>query len=503
MKLDRRSFKVGVIAGVFLIVGAAVGVALTAQYQWTPVAVSKEVAAVPAAAGGVALPSFVPVVKTVSPAVVNISTTRVIKGPQQGGEGNPLMEDPFFRHFFGDEFYKRFQIPKDRRENSLGSGVIVSADGYIVTNNHVIAKADEIKVLLADRREFKGKVVGSDPKSDIAVIKIDGKDLPMVPWGDSDKLEVGEYVLAIGNPFGLNQTVTMGIVSAIGRANVGITDYEDFIQTDAAINPGNSGGALVNARGELIGINTAIFSRSGGYMGIGFAVPTNMTRTVMDSLIKTGKVVRGWLGVSIQPLTPELATQFGLKDARGALVNEVIPESPALGAGVRSGDIITTFDGKPVESPTALRNMVAGTPVGKSVKVELLREKKPVTVNVKITEQPKEIQRAGIEGGTPEEESARNTALAGLEVRDLTKDVAEQLGLGRNAAGVVVTNIVVGSPAEAAGVEEGDVIVEVNRKPVRNLKDFRKVTEKLDKKSDTLLLVVRRGGRLYVPVKPG
>jgi serine protease Do len=501
MMLDRRSFKVGVIAGAFLVVGALVGIALSARYDWTPVAASKD--AVPVVSAGVSLPSFVPIVKAVTPAVVNISTSRVVKGPQ-GGDMQPYMDDPFFRQFFGEEFYRRFQIPKDRRENSLGSGVIVSHDGYIVTNNHVVAKADEIKVLLSDKREFKGKVVGSDPKSDIAVIKIDGKDLPMIPWGDSDKLEVGEYVLAIGNPFGLNQTVTMGIVSAIGRANVGITDYEDFIQTDAAINPGNSGGALVSTRGELIGINTAIFSRSGGYMGIGFAVPAKMVNSVMNSLIKTGKVVRGWLGVSIQPVTPELAKQFGLKEARGALVNEVIPDSPAVGAGIQGGDIVTSFDGKAVENPQMLRNVVAGTAVGKTVKVELLRDKKTIATDVKILEQPKHIQRAGED--TADDDKAgkgADTTLTGLEVRNLTKEITEQLNLPKGTAGVVVTSVAGGSAAEQAGIEEGDVIVEINRKPVRNLNDFRDRAGKLGKKDDALLLVVRRGSRLYIPVKPG
>lgn len=498
MQLERRSFRVGVIAGAFLVVGALIGVVLSARYDLTPMAVGKDAAPVQIGSG-VTLPGFVPVVKAVTPAVVNISTSRVVKTGQ--GEGHPFMDDPFFRQFFGEEFNRRFQIPKDRRENSLGSGVIVSTDGYIVTNNHVVAKADEIKVLLSDKREFKGKVIGTDPKSDIAVIKIDGKDLPTVPWGDSDKIDVGEYVLAIGNPFGLNQTVTMGIVSAIGRANVGITDYEDFIQTDAAINPGNSGGALVNARGELIGINTAIFSRSGGYMGIGFAVPAKMVNSVMSSLIKTGKVVRGWLGVSIQPLTPELAKQFGLKDANGALVNEVIPDSPAVSAGIKSGDVIMTFDGKAVENPVVLRNVVAATPVGKTVKVKLLRDGKDTTVEVKVTEQPKDIQRAG--GDSTDEDTGRNTALAGLEVRNLSADVARQLGLPPGTAGVVVTGLDGEAPAAAAGVEEGDVIVEINRKTVRNINDYRKLADKLGKNDNALLLVVRRGNRFFVPVKPG
>ena len=256
MSFDRRSFRLGILAGVFLFLGLIAGIVLSSGFGWLPAAESQEPAVRAPLAPGTA-PNFVAVVKAVTPAVVNISTTRTVRS--SGADISPLMDDPLFRQFFGEEFFRRFQVPRERRENSLGSGVIVSADGYIVTNNHVVAKADEIKVLLNDKREFTGKVVGTDPKTDLAVIKISAKNLPTVPWGDSDKLEVGEYVLAIGNPFGLNQTVTMGIVSAVGRADVGIADYEDFIQTDAAINPGNSGGAMVNANGELVGINTAIF----------------------------------------------------------------------------------------------------------------------------------------------------------------------------------------------------------------------------------------------------
>jgi len=408
------------------------------------------------------------------------------------------MDDPFFRQFFGDEFSHRFQIPRERRENSLGSGVIVDASGYIVTNNHVIAKADEIKVLLNDKREFTGKVVGTDPKSDIAVIKINAKDLPTVPWGDSDKLEVGEYVLAIGNPFGLNQTVTQGIVSAVGRANVGIADYEDFIQTDAAINPGNSGGALINVRGQLVGINTAIFSRSGGYMGIGFAVPSNMTHTVMDSLVSGGKVVRGWLGVSIQDVTPDLAKQFGLKDSRGALVSEVIPDSPAASAGIQGGDVITDFNGKSVDNTSILRNIVAQTPVGKSVKVKLLRDKKSLSLDVKITEQPKEIAQSD---GESSHDGDKNTAFAGIEVRNLTPQIAQQLNLPSGTTGVVIAGVQPGSAAEESGLQEGDVIMEINRQSVRNTGDFKRLTAKKAKKGSTLVLINRQGRKLFVAIQ--
>jgi serine protease Do len=502
MSLDRRSFRLGVAAGMILLVGVIIGVVFTARMDGVPYALSEEAPRAPLA--GPTPPNFVPVAKSIMPAVVNISTTRVVKSGGGGDEMNPFRDDPFFRHFFGDEFNRRFHVPRDRRENSLGSGVIVDPAGYIVTNNHVIAKADEIKVLLSDKRELIGKVVGTDPKSDIAVIKINGKNLPTAPWADSDKIEVGEYVLAIGNPFGLNQTVTMGIVSAIGRANVGIADYEDFIQTDAAINPGNSGGALVNARGELVGINTAIFSRSGGYMGVGFAVPSNMVKSVMQSLVKNGKVVRGWLGVSIQDVTPQLAKQFGLSEGGGALVNKVLPKSPAVDAGIRKGDVITAFNGKTVDSPGALRNVVAQTSVGTSVKVQLLRDKKAMSVEVKVAEQPKDLAKAGSD---EDEESVQEDAkgggvLSGLEVRNLTPDIARQLGLGSGAAGVVVNDVATGSPAEEAGVQQGDVIVEINREPVRNLNDYRKLSGKVGRKGEALLLINRRGNDLYIGIQP-
>jgi serine protease Do len=499
MSLDRGSFRAGVVAGVFLIIGLIAGIGFSAKFDWLTPAVSQEPpkAATPAVVGPTP-PSFVGVVKAATPAVVNISTSRTIK---RGEEANP-MDDPFFRHFFGEEFGRRFQMPRERRESSLGSGVIVSADGYIVTNNHVVAKADEIKVLLSDKREFKGKVVGNDPKSDIAVIKINAKSLPVVPWADSDKLEVGEYVLAIGNPFGLNQTVTLGIVSAVGRANVGIADYEDFIQTDAAINPGNSGGALVNVRGELVGINTAIFSRSGGYMGVGFAVPANMVRTVMDSLIKGGKVVRGWLGVGIQDVTPQLAKQFGLSDSKGALVNKVMPNSPAAAAGIQKGDVITAFNGKQVDSTSVLRNTVAQTPVGKTVKVQLLRDKKSQSVDVKIAEQPREIAQAGIEEEGARAEDGKASVLGGLQVRNLTRDEARQLNLPATVTGVLVTGVEGASKLEEAGVQPGDVIVEINRQPVRNVNDFKRIAAKLGKKSSALLLVNRRGDEIYLAIEP-
>ena len=496
MSLDRRSFKIGIFAGVFIITGFIIGIVITSRMDWMPIANGETAARAEPVSLTAPEDNFVGVVKAVMPAVVNISTTRVINAQQ--APMSPLFNDPFFRQFFGDEFSRRFQMPRERRESSLGSGVIVDASGYIVTNNHVIAKADEIKVVMSDKREYTGKVVGTDPKSDIAVIKIKAKNLPTIPWGNSDKLEVGEYVLAIGNPFGLNQTVTQGIVSAVGRANVGIADYEDFIQTDAAINPGNSGGALVNTRGELVGINTAIFSRSGGYMGIGFAVPSNMTRSVLQSLIETGKVVRGWLGVSIQGLTQNLAKQFDIKDAKGTLVGEVIPDSPAEKAGLQAGDVIIGFDGKDTDNPAVLRNTVAQTPIGKKVPVKLVRDKKVKTINVIVSEQPKDLDQVGSTVETEKE----GTALAGLEVRKLTTALKNKLGVPFGTSGVVVTDVDADSSAAASGVRRGDVINELNRMPIRNIADFKRLASKIDKDDGVLLLLTRQSRKMFIVIRP-
>jgi len=496
MSLDRRSFRTGVVAGVFLLSGLVAGVFLTAGRGWMSDAVSAPVA-LPLAAVGAAPNGFPNVARVTMPAVVNISTSRTIKNA--GGQMSPFMNDPFFKHFFGEEYSKRFQIPRERREASLGSGVIVNSDGYIVTNAHVVEKADEIKVHLSDKREFKGKVVGSDSKTDIAVIKISGKDLPVINWGDSDQIEVGEYVLAIGNPFGLNSTVTLGIVSAVGRSNMGIEQYENFIQTDAAINPGNSGGALVNTRGELIGINTAIFSRTGGYMGIGFAIPSNMAKGVMDSLIKTGKVVRGYLGVSIQDVNSDMAKQLGLKKAEGALVSDVVGGAPADKAGIQPGDVITQFDGKQIDNTAKLRNRVADTPVGKSAEVTVIRDKKPVELKVKIAEQPREMGMAGNDSVSSDESSG---ALAGLSVQNLNREIAQELNIKSGTQGVVVSEVESGSPAEKAGMQRGDVILEINRKPVRNTADYQRVAGHLGKDKTALLRIIRNGARLFVALSP-
>lgn len=424
------------------------------------------------------------IVEEVKPAIVNISTTRIIKTQRTV---DPFFNDPFFRRFFGDEW--PFRLPKERKTMSLGSGVIVDSKGYILTSNHVIQGADEINVTLSDKREYKGKVIGTDAMTDIAVVKIDADHLQMIRWGDSDKLRVGETVLAIGSPYGLAGTVTMGIVSAVGRANVGIADYEDFIQTDAAINPGNSGGALVNVKGELVGINTAIFSTTGGYQGIGFAVPSNMANAVMDSLIKKGKVIRGWFGVTIQNMTPELARQFNLKDEKGVLVADVIEGSPAEKAGIQRGDVIIEYEGKKVEEPYQLRNMVANTSPGEEVTIKLIRENRTITKRVTISELPAEMQKAS--------RGDYNNLLRGVTVQNLTPEMYEKLNLPKRLKGVVISNIAEDSPASMA-LERGDVIQEINKQKITSIKTYENVVSRLKPNEDILLLIFRNGSSIYV-----
>ncbi len=433
--------------------------------------------------------AFSEIVKAVSPAVVNISSTKVIKR-----QPTPFDEFFDFLYPFPDGRGKRW------KEQSLGSGVVVSSDGYIVTNNHVVEQADEIKVILIDKKSFKAKVVGSDPKTDIAIIKIDAKGLPMLPWGDSEKLQVGEFVLAIGNPFGLSHTVTMGIISAVGRADVGITDYENFIQTDAAINPGNSGGPLVNIKGELIGINTAIFSKTGGYQGIGFTVPSNMVRVVMDQLIKHGKVTRGWLGITIQEITPEIAHKFGLRQSDGALVSDVAKGSPAHRAGMMRGDIILEFNGKRIRDVATLRNMVAQSKIGSQVDIKVLRRDKEITLKATIMELPAEV-------GDIVPSSSRGTdmgdnAISGITVMDLNTAIAKQLGIDRDEKGVVIVKVEHGSSAEEVGIRKGDVIQEMDRQRINSINDFNKLVSKIGSDDTVLLFINRSGRKFYVALPP-
>lgn len=440
--------------------------------------------------------SFAPVVKKVTPGVVKIFTTTKVRNMSYSGPPGGDMDD-FLRRFFGNQMPGR--VPRRNmempRQEGIGSGVVVTKDGYILTNNHVVDGADEVKVALQDGREFTAKVVGRDPKSDVAVIKIDAKNLPAVTMADSDKVEVGDVVLAIGNPFGIGQTVTTGIVSATGRAGALGLDYEDFIQTDAAINPGNSGGALVDAEGRLIGINTAILSRSGGNQGIGFAIPANLARDVMESLVTDGRVSRGYLGVMIQNVTPELAREFKLKDNKGALVGDVTPQSPAEKAGLKSGDVILEFNGKPVTDSRHLKLEVARAKPGESVAIKVLRDGGTRTFEVVPKEVPGTEQLAKADNN----QSDDNGTLNGVGVADLDGGARQQFQLPSQVKGVVVTEVDPNSAAAQAGLQAGDVIQEINRKPVRTADEAVKMTEKTTDKT-TLLRVWRDGGSRFVVV---
>jgi serine protease Do len=432
-------------------------------------------AALPVASG-----SFSQVAEAVAPAVVNINTVT------RGAGRTPIEE------FFGDEFFRRFfgdtpERPEPAR--SLGSGVIVDSSGIVLTNAHVVERATEIEVVTGDGKKYKAKLIGVDRRTDLAVLRLQGSGaFAAASLGDSDKMKVGDWVLAIGSPFGLQQTVTAGIISAKGRS-IGQGPFDDFLQTDAAINPGNSGGPLVNMSGEVIGINSAILSRSGGNVGIGFAIPVNMAKRIYTELAAKGKVTRGWLGVSIQPLTPELAKGFGLKDAKGVLIADVVQDSPAAKAGIAAGDIIVEFDKKKVDSPQDLQKVVALTTPGKGVPIKVWRDKGEKTLEIKI-------------GDTPEDTVAlksnnKGKSLLGLDVRPITPDVARQLNL-RNTEGVIVFGVEEESAAAEAGLQRGDLIREVNRQRVRNLQDFERATHDL-KDGDRVTVLLQRGQQaLYV-----
>ncbi len=449
--------------------------------------------------------SFSSVVKKVSPSVVKVYST--FKGKEMGeGGGNPFFDDPMFRRFFGDQFgqeggrggrMKRNPAPK---QVGVGSGVIVSKDGYILTNNHVVENAEEVKVQIGDQgEEISAKVVGTDPKSDIAVLKIDAKEksFPALTVADSDKIEVGDVVLAVGNPFGIGQTVTMGIVSATGRATLGL-EYEDFIQTDAAINMGNSGGALVDADGRLVGINTAILSRSGGNQGIGFAVPANLARSVMESIIENGHVIRGYMGVNIQDVTSGLAEKFGIKEKDGALVAEVTPNSPAEKAGLKNGDVIVAFDGKPVHDSRHLKLQVAQTAPGKQVPMKVSRDgdEKELKVTLKEFPQDKELAKANGNGNNS------GDVTDGITVDELNAASRQQFNIPNHIRGALVTEVDPDSPGAQAGLRAGDVILEINRKPVKSSEEAVAMTENL-KDESVLLRVWSRGGSRFVVLKKG
>jgi serine protease Do len=420
--------------------------------------------------------AFAAIAAEVQPAVVTISSEKVIKArnPQTGMP----FDHPMFRPFRGP------QRPngQERRQEGTGSGVIVSKDGYILTNNHVVEGADKIQVELTDRRSFSAKIVGTDPQSDVAVLQIEATDLPTVAFGDSDAIKVGEWVLALGNPFGLQHTVTYGIVSAKGRGNLDLADYEDFIQTDAAINPGNSGGAMVNLNGELIGINTAIVSRSGGYQGIGFAIPINMARGIMTQLIETGQVSRGYLGVSIQNIDEEMAEGLGVDARKGVVVGEVQPGTAAEKAGIKNGDVIIKLDGEAVEDVAGLRNRISQTPPGTTVSLIVVRQGREKTYKIKLGELDSEATAAA--------PAAQIKEKLGWEVQALTDEIAGKLGY-EGYGGVVISEVRSGSVGARKGLRRGDLIVEVSQQPVTTVGEYSSAVGKVSP-GEVLLLVVRR-----------
>ena len=443
------------------------------------------------------LPDFSPLIEKLSPVTVNISSTKTVKaGISQFGE-SPFGDrgDPF-RDFFGDDFYKRFFGADPNREyqqQGLGSGFIIDPQGYILTNNHVIDGADEIKVKTHADKEYDADVVGTDPKTDLALLKIkllDGDMLNAARLGNSDTLKVGEWVIAIGNPFGLQATVTAGIVSAKWR-KIGASPYEDFIQTDASINPGNSGGPLFNLRGEVVGVNSMIYSPSGGNVGIGFAIPINLARSVVTQLKESGRVVRGWLGVVVQTVTPDLAQSFGLEEGRGALVADVAPGGPAEKAGLQRGDIIIQFNDKPILEMSDLPMLVAETPIGNKATVTLLRDGKKRTLTVNIAEL-KETPEAGV----PNQQAS---VQLGMSVREITPELVQALGLTEDK-GVLILSVEPGSIADNAGLARGDVIKEINRRPVITMADFQDALKKTP--AENILLLVTRGQTsLWVVIK--
>jgi serine protease Do len=490
IRRDKVSFKALILVA---LVSLVVGLGISGSLDWLSPSRAVNLAGegtLPDTRSLSPLPDFVALAKRMKPIVVNISTTQVNegRGPQQFG--SPFGEDDpfndFWRRFFGGP------IPRGpQRQRSLGSGFIIDRDGSILTNNHVVENAQKIVVKLSDDQEYEAKVIGRDPKTDIAVIKINAKsNLIAATFGDSDRLEVGEWVVAIGNPFGLDSTVTSGIVSAKGR-HIGQGPYDNFIQTDASINPGNSGGPLINLRGEVIGINTAIFSRSGGNIGIGFAIPINLVKELLPQLRGKGKVTRGYLGVLIQKVTPEIAESLGMDRGYGALVANVSKDGPADKAGVKVGDVIVEFDGQPVKDSGDLPIIVARTPVDKKVKMKVLREKKEVVLTVAVGE----LKDEQVAATTPEKGEL------GLTVQRLTPQIAESLGLDKTD-GVVVSAVEPGSAADEAGVRRGDIILEVDRKAIRTVDDYKKAIAAVSKGKGILFLIRRGESSLFLALKP-
>jgi serine protease Do len=491
------------VATVVVLVALAGGALLSQGFRnWTghtvfgapgaPIAMTQN--ALPVSLGNFAN-GFSAVLKPALPAVVNISSSKVVKPGRN--QMSPLFNDPFFRQFFGDQFGQGQTHPM--REQSLGSGVIVSSDGTILTNNHVVEGATDIKVFLSDKREFQAKVVGTDANTDIAVLKINASNLPTLPVGDSNQLQVGDLIFAIGDPFGIGETATMGIVSATGRGMLGIEHYENFIQTDAAINPGNSGGAMIDIHGNLVGINTAILSHGGnggegGNEGVGFAIPMSLAKPVMDQILAHGKVIRGYLGIHIQEVTPELATAFGLKVGGGVLVGDVAPDTPAARAGLKKGDVILELNGQPVNAPNQLSIQIAQLAPGTTVKLQIWRGGATQDVSLKLAEYKEQDAKEATGEAT-------GSALEGVQVQDLTSDISQQLGLPAGTRGVVVSSVDPSSPAAASGLNQGDVIQEVNHKSISNTSDYQQALAGANKQP-VLLLVNNQGVTRYVVVEP-
>ena len=442
--------------------------------------------------------TFAPIVEKVASSVVTVFTTQTVS---RGLTTFPFGDDTL-RQFFGGQSPQR---QGKQTLQGLGSGVIVSPDGYIITANHVVSGAEEIMVGLGtELRKYKAKKVGTDPGTDVALLKIEEKNLPAITFADSEKARAGDIVLAIGNPFGLRQTVTMGIISAVGRGGMGIVDYENFIQTDAAINMGNSGGALVDTEGRLLGINTAIFSRSGGNQGVGFAIPSNLARDVMQSLREKGRVVRGYIGALVQTLTPELAEAMKLKgQPTGALVGDVTPKSPSEKAGMKTGDVVTAVNGKKISDARELRLMIGSMAPGTKVEIELNREGQNKTLNVELGEMPAGVAEEGAEA-SPEESAQpeKTTVFGGVAVADITDDVRNALNLSRDIKGAVIAEIDAESPAAKAGLREGDVIQEVNKQPVRNAKELVAISKKLKPNEKILIRVWSQGRSGFVALEP-
>ena len=449
----------------------------------------------PANGTGAAVVSYADVVDRVAPAVVTIRSARVVHAPQQF----PFFEDPFFRDLFGNR--SGGSAPRQQIQRGLGSGVIITKDGYILTNHHVIDGAEEIRVEMTNNRGYDAKLIGDDPRSDLAVLKINAKDLPMLTLGDSDRVRVGDVALAVGNPLGIGQTVTAGIISAKGRTT-GLSDgsFESFLQTDAPINQGNSGGALVNTTGELVGINSQIISPTGGNIGIGFAIPANMARSVAEQLIKSGKVQRGYLGVTIQPVTSEMAANLGLKEARGVIVSEVEPGSPSERAGLKRGDVITVINGNQIDDANSLRNIIASAGPGAEMTIIVLRDGREQQLRATLGELTDKTARRGAGGSQPGGGSSDEERL-GMTVTPMTPELAERLGLRRDAGGLVITNVDPAGAAADAGLQAGDVIEQVDRQPVRSQEDLRSALSRAGSRP-LLLFINRHGSGVYVTLRP-